>query len=363
MRAVHSFKWSVPYWAAALVCAEFLGWNRWAVAAGPSLAKQLSREIADVVEKVMPSVVVVRTEATRYIRAYDLFFGRRLAIPQILAGQGSGMIIDREGHVLTSRHVIAGAEQIVVVLHDETALSASVLGSYANTDLAVLRIRKPKGLELKPIEFGDSDAIRVGELVIAIGSPFSLASSVTLGVVSQKGRSVGVLPFEDFIQTDAPINPGNSGGPLVDLDGRMIGVNAIIQTSGASQGNIGIGFAVPGNLARRVAESIIRTGRFERPWLGIAWDEDVDPPEPGQPRGVRVAAVYRNTPAAKAGLRPGDVIVRIGNQPVQSSHDLLRVVMTQPVGTTFQLQVRRDGRLLTIPITTARMPDFTEALE
>ncbi len=331
-----------------------------AAAAGPGLAKQLSREIADTVEKVMPSVVVVRTEATRYLRAYDIFFGRRIAIPQVLSGQGSGMILDREGHVLTSRHVVAGVEHITVVLNDETELPATLVGSDPNTDLAVLKIRKPARVELTPIAVGDSDAIRIGEIVIAIGSPFSLASSVTLGVISQKGRSVGVLPFEDFIQTDAPINPGNSGGPLVDLDGRMIGVNAVIQTSGASQGNIGIGFAVPGNLARRVAESIIRTGRFDRPWLGIGWDEDTDPPPTGQPRGVRVAAVYRGTPAAKAGLRAGDVIARIAGQPVNSSHDLLRAVMSRPVGTTFPLEVRRDDRTMQLSITSARMPDVAQ---
>ncbi|MCX7819902.1 MAG: trypsin-like peptidase domain-containing protein [Kiritimatiellae bacterium] len=342
-------------WLQLVVMVGALAARTWA--AGPGLAKQLSREIADTVAKVMPSVVVVRTEATRYLRAYDLFFGRRLMIPQILSGQGSGMIIDREGHVLTSRHVVAGAEDITVVLNDQTELNAKIVGMDATTDLALLKVEPPPGRGLTPIEFGDSDALRVGEIVIAIGSPFSLAGSVTMGVVSQKGRTVGVLPFEDFIQTDAPINPGNSGGPLVDLDGRMVGVNAVIQTSGASQGNIGIGFAVPVNLARRVAESLRRTGRFERPWLGIAWDEIETPPEPGQPRGLRVAAVFRNTPAARAGLRPGDVILRIAGQPVASSHDLLRALLSQPVGTPLELEVRRGRHTLRVAVTTARMPD------
>lgn len=342
-------------------------WNIVALAAGclivgaapadAGLAKQLSREVADTVAKVMPSVVVVRTEATRLFRAYDIFFGRRYTIPHVQSGQGSGMIIDRDGHVLTSRHVVAGAQEITVVLNDETALPATVVGMDANTDLAVLKVEKPPALALTPIEIGDSDAIRVGEFVIAIGSPFSLASSVTLGVISQKSRSVGVLPFEDFIQTDAPINPGNSGGPLVDMDGRMIGVNAVIQTAGASQGNIGIGFAVPANLAKRVAESIVRTGRFERPWLGIAWDPVPEAGNGDGPRGLRVAAVFRHTPAAKAGLKEGDVVLRIAGQPVNSPKDLMRAVLNKPVGSAFPMECRRGNRILNMTVTSARMPD------
>lgn len=331
-----------------------------APAVGPGIAKQLSRELADTVEKVMPSVVVVRTEATRYYRAYDAFFGRRFMIPQVQAGQGSGMILDAEGHILTSRHVVAGAQDIVVVLNDETQMKARVIGMDPTTDLAVLRVENPSKLKLTPIALGDSAATRIGELVIAVGSPFSLASSVTMGVVSQKGRSVGVLPFEDFIQTDAPINPGNSGGPLVDLDGRLVGVNAVIQTSGASQGNIGIGFAVPVNLARRVAESIIKNGRFERPWLGIAWGEARGQPDPGSPRGILIAEVYRGTPAAKAGLKPGDILIRAAGIPLNSSHDLQRAIISKAIGERIDLEVSRDSKILTMSVPTAKMPAVDE---
>lgn len=334
-----------------------------APAVGPGIAKQLSRELADTVEKVMPSVVVVRTEATRYHRAYDVFFGRRYMIPETQAGQGSGMILDAKGHILTSRHVVAGAQDITVVLNDETRLKAVVVGMDANTDLAVLRIETPGKVKLTPIELGDSAAVRIGEMVIAVGSPFSLASSVTMGVVSQKGRSVGVLPFEDFIQTDAPINPGNSGGPLVDLDGRMIGVNAVIQTSGASQGNIGIGFAVPVNLARRVAESLIEHGRFERPWLGIAWDELRAAADPGAPKGIQIAAVYRGTPAAKAGLRPGDVLLKAAGIALNSSHDLQRAVISRAIGERIDLEVRRGSKVIPMSVVTARMPAVDEIEE
>ncbi len=354
-------------WARGM-CVRFgcfaIGWALCvpADAASPSLARQLGREIADTVARVMPSVVVVRTEAMRYLRAYDWFYGR-ITIPQVLQGQGSGMIIDPQGYVLTSRHVVAGAQEIQVVLDDGTPLRATIVGMDANTDLAVLKVEKPRSLTLRPIEWGDSDALRVGEFVIAIGSPFSLASSVTLGIVSQKGRSVGLLPLEDFIQTDAPINPGNSGGPLVDMDGRVVGVNAVIQTSGAAPGNIGIGFAVPINLARRVAEAIIRTGRFERPWLGISMDELPPSEDPSQPRGVRVVMVYRGTPAARAGLRPDDVIVRVNGQPVNGARDLLRVVMAQPVGATLDLEVRRNGEVRRLSVRTTAMPPISELHE
>ncbi len=331
-----------------------------APAVGPGIAKQLSRELADTVEKVMPSVVVVRTEATRYYRAYDMFFGRRYMIPEVQAGQGSGSILDTEGHILTSRHVVAGAQEITVVLNDETELKAEVVGMDGNTDLAVLRVANPGKVKLTPIALGDSAASRIGEMVIAVGSPFSLASSVTMGVISQKGRSVGVLPFEDFIQTDAPINPGNSGGPLVDMDGRMVGVNAVIQTSGASQGSIGIGFAVPVNLARRVAESLIKHGRFERPWLGIAWDEVRAAPEPGSPKGILVAAVYRGTPAAKAGLKPGDILLKAAGIPLNSSHDLQRAVISKAIGERIEVEVRRDSKIVPMSVQTARMPSVDE---
>ena len=333
-----------------------------APAAGPGVLKQFSTELADTVEKIMPSVVVVRTEAVRYHRAYDLFFGRRLTIPERLAGQGSGVFIDAEGHVLTSRHVVAGAEQVEVVMSDETALTAEVVGMDANTDLAVLKVKKPAGLKITPVAMGNSDVLRIGEFVIAVGSPFSLSSSVTLGVVSQKGRSVGILPFEDFIQTDAPINPGNSGGPLVDIEGRLIGINAVIQTSGYSQGSIGIGFAVPVNLARRVADSIIRTGTFERPWIGIAPAEGSRRPgrEGKEADGLMIGGVFGNTPAAKAGLREGDVIARADGQPVNSIQDLQRVILSRKLGEKILFIVSRDSRRIELSIPTEAMPAFDE---
>jgi serine protease Do len=337
----------------SLVCRAF--------AASPNVARELGNAFADAVERVMPSVVVVRTEATVYHAARDLFFGQIYGIPERLAGQGSGVILSKDGYVLTSDHVIRNAEQIEVVLHDGTKFPADLVGHDPMSDLAVLKIRAPTGASFKAIVPGDSDKIRVGEFAIAIGSPFSLNSSVTVGIVSQKGRSVGLLPYEDFIQTDASINPGNSGGPLTDVEGQMIGINAIIQTGGPySEGNIGIGFAVPANLAMRVAESLIRSGKVERPWLGLnlrSLDKTVE-----VDAGVLVGEVFRDTPAIRCGLAQGDIIVKIDGQPVYETRDVQRLVFKHRVGDTVKLEVRRDGKKILFEIVTERMPEIGQTM-
>jgi S1-C subfamily serine protease len=189
----------------------------------PNAARMFGNAIADVVEKTMPSVVVVRTETVKNRYARDWLFGYVYKIPERLAGQGSGVIINDDGYILTNNHVIDDASSVEVVLNDGTKLPAEIIGRDPHTDLSVLRILETDELQVAAVEIGDSDELRVGEFVIALGSPFSLASSVTLGIVSQKGRSIGMLPFEDFIQTDAAVNQGNSGGPLLDVDGRLVG--------------------------------------------------------------------------------------------------------------------------------------------
>ncbi len=318
-------------------------------------AQQLSAAVADLVERTLPSVVVIQTAAVRYHRVIDPFLGRGYAVPERLAGQGSGAVLDREGHILTSAHVVQGAQRINVVFNDETVRPAVIRGLDEASDVAVLKLADVKGLDLRPIPLGDSDAIRIGEFVIAIGSPFNLQGSVSFGVLSQKGRSVGVLPYEDFLQTDAAINPGNSGGPLMDIHGRMIGINAVIQTGGPqAQGNIGIGFAVPINFARRVAESIIRTGRYERPWIGIRPME----PREGDAPGLVVGQVFADTPAERGGLRAGDIIMEADGQRIRNIRDLLRVLMRRGVGDTVQLRVRRGSRWVELKLPTERMPDL-----
>ena len=344
-------------------------------APGPSVARQMGSAVADVVERVMPAVVVVRTEAVQMHLARDPFRGRLYRIPERLAGQGSGAIIRKDGYVLTSHHVVKDAQQIEVALPDGAKFSAKVVGRDPLTDLAVLKIEKAGGRAFPVIEAGDSDKLRVGEFVIAIGSPFSLNSSVTLGIISQKGRAVGLLPYEDFIQTDASINPGNSGGPLVDMDGRLAGINAVIQTASPyAQGNIGIGFAVPANLALRVAEELIARGRMDRPWLGIQMRDPEQAAEAlprtnrrgrtvtaAAPRGVEVIEVIANAPADKAGLQVGDRLLRVADQPVTSTHAVQRLVWKFRTGETVPLEVSRGGQTKVFKVVTERMPDAGHA--
>lgn len=323
------------------------------------IARQLSNEIADTIEKVMPSVVVVRTEAVHYYLARDYYRGNLYRIPQPLAGQGSGVIFDESGYILTSYHVVKDADNIEVALEDESKYNASLVGTDPNTDLAVLKIENDADRKFDPLPIGNSENLRVGEMVVAVGSPFSLQSSVTMGIVSQKGRQVGLLPYEDFIQTDASINPGNSGGPLVNLDGRMVGINAVIQTPNPGvQGNIGIGFAVPINLAIRVAQSIIEHGQFERPWIGIA-PRDTGSQEADAKRdetGVIVGKVFRNSPAAEAGLQRDDVILKVNETTIENIAELQKAIILVEPKEEIQLTVRRANKSLKLDMTPQPIP-------
>lgn len=317
--------------------------------------RAFGEHIADVVEHAMPSVVVIQTEAIRYRLGRDVFFGHLYRIPEQTAGQGSGVIISEQGHVLTSYHVVARAQQIEVMLDDGRVYEGELVGGDSHTDLALVRIKtdKDEDVRFSPIEYGDSDAVRVGEVVIAIGSPYSLHSTVTMGIVSQKGRVIGMLPYEDFIQTQAPINPGNSGGPLVDADGRMVGINAAIHQGGArAAGNIGIGFAVPANLAMRVAQSLIETGSVTHPWIGILME-----PTPG---GVRVEQVFRNSPAEAGGLKRGDVISRVHDRPIAEPLDVRRALFQQATDTAVRITVLRNDERKELYVSPEAMPEFDE---
>lgn len=315
-------------------------------------ARVVGSAVADAVDKVMPGVVVIRTKETRYRLARDWYYGDLYQIPEHLAGQGSGIILSKEGHVLTNNHVIESADEIEVVLHDGTIHPAKLIGRHAQTDLAVLHIQAEDDRHFTAVEPADSDALRVGEFVVAIGSPFSLHSTVTLGIVSQKGRTFGPMPYVDFIQTDAAINQGNSGGPLIDIDGRMVGINTFIQTAGYDAGSIGIGFAVPANLAVKVARSIIKHGDPQLPWLGIVMQQDTD--------GVKVMQVTRDAPAAKAGLATGDIMLHIGDRPIRETLDVKRALLRFDVGDTVPVKVQRGAKKLTIDIVPDPMPAFLE---
>lgn len=314
--------------------------------AGRNPARQFGDAIADAVEKVMPSVVVVRTEAVQYKIKRD-FFGFAYQVPEQLAGEGSGVIIDERGYVITSRHVLLGSRQIEVVLNDGTKLPATLVGHDETTDLAVLKI-KAEGVDCPAVEFGDSDAVRVGEVSIAIGSPFSLQSSVTVGHISQKGRRVEILPYEDFIQTDAAMNEGNSGGPLIDVDGRLIGINAAIQTDAAERA-VGIAFAVPSNLAMVIAKSLIESGTHEWPWVGAAFGKTA--------AHATVAQVWRDTPAAEAGMLPGDVILGVDGVEVKDGFDIYRIIFNHSVGERLRFSViRGEGQELELDLKLEEFP-------
>jgi S1-C subfamily serine protease len=303
---------------------------------GRNVAREYSDAIADAVEKVMPSVVVIRTEKVSVKRQemVDLFGFRKYYryVPEELMGEGSGVIIDESGHVLTSWHVIEGARDGAVVLNDGRKMAAELIGFDRATDLAVLKI-KGEGIIYPAVEYGISDQVRVGEVVIAIGSPFSLQSSVTVGHVSQKGRKVHILPYEDFIQTDAAINEGNSGGPLIDVDGRLIGINTAKKTDDQQKG-VGIAFAVPSDLAMVVARSIIEKGVHEWPWVGATFYTVEQNYRDGifDGAGVVISEVWDDTPASRAGLQAGTAVLQVDGIPVQTEQDIERIIYNKSVG-------------------------------
>jgi Do/DeqQ family serine protease len=282
-------------------------------------------------------------------------FGDRVPrAPQ--TGLGSGVIISSTGHVLTNHHVIEGAEEIEVQLSDGRQALARVVGTDPDTDLAVLRIDLP---HLPVAVLGDSDALRVGDAVLAIGNPFGVGQTVTGGIVSALGRTqLGINIFENFIQTDAAINPGNSGGALVDVQGHLIGINTAIFTR--SGGFMGIGFAIPTSTARQVLEAIVRDGAVTRGWIGV--EPQALTPELAQhfglrrDRGVIIIGVLRNAPAAQAGIRPGDVVVSVAGQPVADVATLLATVAALPPGQATQMQIERQGERFTLQVTPGRRP-------
>ena len=318
-------------------------------------ARDYSEAIAQAVEQVMPSVVVIRTEKINYTLRRDLF-GMTYRIPEQLVGQGSGVIVDEQGHVVTSWHVIRGARSGEVVLNDGTKLPVELVGFCEATDLAVLRIRS-ESRSLTPARFGNSDEARVGEVAIAIGSPFSLQSSVTVGHISQKGRKVQILPYEDFIQTDAAINEGNSGGPLIDVDGRVIGINTAKKTDDQERG-VGIAFAVPANLVRAVVDSIIEVGHHQWPWLGFSFVEVHTQTQQELASGspVVVAQVWADTPAARAGLQSGWGILSMDGQPVDSLRQVEREIYSKRVGETMVLILQSGQKQKRVELTLEAFP-------
>jgi serine protease Do len=274
-------------------------------------------------------------------------------------GSGSGFIIRKDGIILTNNHVVDDAKEIMVTLTDKREYRAKVLGRDPKTDLAVLKI-EPKG-DLPVARMGDSEALNVGNWVMAIGNPFGLSNTVTAGIVSAKGRTIGAGPYDDFIQTDASINPGNSGGPLFNEHGEVVGINSAIFSRGG--GNIGIGFAIPINMAKKLLPELETAGSVTRGWLGVAIQR-VTPDlaqslKLSEPQGALVADVTHDGPADKGGLKRGDVIVAYNGQKVEESSALPTLVAETTVGKTVPLEVVRNGKTQTIEITIAKLSDET----
>jgi serine protease Do len=336
-------------------------------------ADQAPATYAPMIEQVEPAVVTIYTSKAagpqrRMIgpfqeeesgRMFNDPHGRHMQSSPRQIGQGSGVIISADGVILTNNHVIDGADQIEVQLRSSRdRIKARLVGADPKTDVAVLRI-EGKGLNLHPIAFGDSDKVRVGDLAFAIGNPFGVGSSVSMGIVSATGRGeVGITDYEDFIQTDASINPGNSGGALVDSLGRLVGINTAIFSRGG--GNIGIGFAVPANLAKRIMDQLVNGGKVVRGYLGVQIGEVSAElarkfqVEAG--KGALVAEVLDDGPAAKAGLKAGDVIVHIGDIAVTDPRHLRMQVAGMKPGSDVQLTVQRDGREEHLQVTVGELP-------
>ena len=318
--------------------------------------------LAPMLEKVTPAVVNIYTRQVVRVRnpMAEFFGGGRFPQERVQRSLGSGVIVDAtRGLILTNNHVVEGADAVSVTLSDGRTFEAEPIGSDADTDVAVIRI-KATGLTALPL--ADTNALRVGDFVVAVGNPFGLGQTVTSGIVSAVGRS-GLTGFgyQNFIQTDASINPGNSGGALVNLNGQLIGINAAsFNPQGSNAGNIGLGFAIPANLAKEIMRQLMAYGEVRRGSLGLD-SVDINPENAKQfnltnVRGALVARVYNGSPAAIAGIKPGDVIVQANSQRIDTAESLHNLEGLLPVGQPVTLQLQRDGKPLSVTATLKAQP-------
>ena len=337
-----------------------------AVSERTSQEAQKPGSFSDAAQKAMPSVVNVFTSKEVKISSHPLmedplfrrFFGDRSEPPQSrrASSLGSGVIVSPEGYVLTNHHVIEAADEIEIALADGRKVKASVIGSDPETDLAVVRVDMES---LPTMTFGHSDNARVGDIVLAIGNPFGVGQTVTMGIISALGRThLGINTFENFIQTDAAINPGNSGGALVDASGNLIGINtAIVSRTG---GSLGIGFAITASVAKQIMEQIIQTGGVTRGWIGVEV-QDLTPElaesfKRPNTRGALIAGVLKGGPADRAGVKPGDIIVEVEGSPVADSSDMLNLIAALLPGEAATIKVERNQAEKSINIKVGKRP-------
>ena len=335
------------------------------------LLSRIDEATAEVAAAVKPSVVNIASTTTVRMREmsnpffndpfFREFFGDQFRQPrqrqEKRSGTGSGVIVDKDGYILTNNHVIKDAEEIKVTLSNKKVYKGKVVGKDPKTDLAVVKI---DASNLPAVKIGNSDQLKVGMRVIAIGNPFGLNQTVTTGVISATGRAnVGIADYEDFIQTDAPINPGNSGGALINIRGELIGINtAIISSTGGYQG---IGFAIPSNMAKVVMDSLIKHGKITRGWLGVSI-QSITPDLAKEfslksDKGVLISDVMHGSPAEQAGLQRGDVVIELNGKAVEDAAGLKIMVAATPPGTTVALKYVRNGETKTAQVTMKELPD------
>ncbi len=318
----------------------------------------------EAVRKAVPAVVNIYTSKDVKVQRHPFlndpvfrqFFGDRLEDQtQRSQGLGSGVIVSAKGYILTNQHVVDAADEIEVALSDGRKLRARTVGSDPETDLAVLQINAPT---LPSITFGDADNLRLGDVVLAIGNPFGVGQTVTMGIVSGLGRTPGINTFENFIQTDAAINPGNSGGALVDASGNLVGINTAIYSQ--SGGSLGIGFSIPASTAKRVLESIVETGSVKRGWIGVEAQEITaelaESFKLASTSGALIAGVLRSGPAEKAGIKPGDILIDIAGKPVRNPASMLDLVAGLTPGKPATLKLRRDTREMQVEVEVGTRP-------
>lgn len=328
---------------------------------------------ADLVEELKPVVVnisttkVIRSPLEEYFRRqFKEFFGEdfRELLPPLpelrTQSLGSGFIIDKEGHILTNNHVIEGAQDIKIKLYNGKIFDAKVIGRDSKVDIALLKI-DPKGEDLPVAKLGDSDKVRVGDWVIAIGNPFGLEHTVTAGIISAKGRVIGMGPYDDFLQTDASINPGNSGGPLFNLKGEVVGINTAIVAGGQ-----GIGFAIPINMAKNLLPQL-KKGRVYHAFLGV-FLQDLTPGLARrlglkEAKGALITDVIPNSPASKAGLRKGDVIVKFNDREVKDRYTLVKLIATSTPGQKVRLEIIRNGTPISVTVVLGKQEAAAELYE